>query len=68
MIDFLDNNNEDCEQLAYQINDISKITDVYSFLKFTNDFNYNDTFFYKLRSSDDYTNIHFQIFDKLTNI
>ena len=56
VIDVLPNNNEDCEQLAYALNNID-----------IDNFNYKNTFFYKLRSSDEYTQEHYKIFDKLLN-
>ena len=46
---------EDCEQLAYNLDNLDNAK------QFTN------TFFYKLRSSDEYTEEHYKFFDKLIN-
>lgn len=55
------NNNEDCEQLAYVLDSIKNKSLT------VEDFKYKDTFFYKLRSSDEYTQEHYDFFDKLIN-
>lgn len=52
-IDMLENNNEDVEQLAYHLDNLEEAA------------KYKDTFFYKLRSSDEYTQEHYQFFNKL---
>lgn len=65
IIDCLNDNNDDCEQLAYQLDNISKLDNIDTFV---DNFNYTFTFFYKLRSSDKYTDMHFKVFDKLSNI
>lgn len=55
MVDDVPENCEDCEQLAYVLDDVNKWS------KFTA----LNTFFFKLRSSDTYTDEHYKFFDKL---
>lgn len=52
-VDMLCNNNEDVEQLAYHLDNLEEAS------------KYRDTFFYKLRASDEYTDAHYKFFNKL---
>lgn len=60
-INHMTNNNEDCEQVAYELDLIGK-----NKLN-AKDFQYKDTFFYKLRSSDEYNKYHYKFFKDIKN-
>lgn len=58
-VDIRDNMCEDCEQLAYHLKELGNYVDNWP---------YTDTFFYKLRSSDDYSHNFYDFADNLLKI